>query len=636
MARTGRSQPGFYRLSPPAVTFPAPSQQIQTIHVTLVAVRVRADLAKRAPRSVLRRPVVVFPSPTPTFTRLLAAQARIAFGRRAAPHSRLGAPIAIPVQPVLSLPRLAITLVAVRTATERSRHLPHSILRPPATLAPPPPVLSTQQWGELFVVHPSRRKIGAWRIRPPPTVLAPLAPPPRVILAGRTRLTVRRAPLSTKIFPPVVTPAISGKAETVPTVVLADYPRPLRRQPHSILRKPIATTASTLAPPIKVVSQTAFQRRLNDWRYWVLHALFAPAVITPVAPLEHTVRVVRAWRTAVEQIRRRPHSVLRPPAVVTPSTPPPVSASGDIIAVTLAGQRKGKWRLRPPAVVAAAAGSPPVVTAITVKLAGRTRVEQQRRAPHYVLRGPAVTPTPPTAVPQATGPTVTLVGLRKGKWQLRPPVVVGAIVLSPPLVTTIQVVLAGRNRLERGQHAGRAKVNPPTVLAPPPAPSLAPALRVISQAPRQRRVNDWRYYVLHQLFAPAIVTPATALEHTIRVVLAGRTRTTLSRRQQHVRIQPPQFLQTAPAAPLTIKLAGRTRAELARHLPHSRLAPPIVIGAVVPPNPYQLAIRTILAGRTRAEQDRRRRLGSKLVPPAVVTPVTVTADRLRMMRGLGL
>lgn len=552
----------------------------------------------------------------------------------------------------------------------------------------------------------------------PPVVVLPLATLGMqtiqahnvAVKTARTRAAVR-----TQVVRP--TPAkiqlgFPTADQTTVQVTLADQRslNRLKRQAHSTLKPPVVTLPrlSPQSVQTRLLPPPRGDGRRNP------HSKLQPPTVTFALPSrqQQTITSVLAGRTRLEQQRHGPHSALAPPAVV--STAQTVSSPQlETISVTLAHRRRvGAWNLDPPAALITPA---PPIGSISVTIAERPRIETQRRAPHSQLFPPAVVTgaqAPIVVPPQPFLEVVRPPRKRVGAWRQPPPVVVGPHATIP---TTIVTVLAGRKprfeqvrRLPRSHLAGPStadqpvanvqtqlaskrrkgqwRLKPPAYVSyytpfvpPPPVPPPAPAVTQILQPQglrHQRRTQDWRFWVEHGVFSPAVVNPAappTQQQQTISVALAHPPQ---QARQPHPRVLATPVVNPLPTQQqqtIGTQLAVRTRLEQPRHRPVVKVEPPIVVRGF--PTQQQLTIGVALAGRNRLERTRHpshvvllppqiilplptlsqeiiheivvavplerewwrhRHYTSYLKPPVVVTQPTVTPQRLRMLRGLGL
>jgi hypothetical protein len=361
----------FFRLYAPTVIAPFFAEPISE---TLVAIRNHVDLLRRRPHYLLNPPQVVIPLPTQqmqTITVELAGRNRIERSRRA-PMAVLGAPVV--VIPVPLAPPVDVTLTAVRTRTEAVRRAPHSKLYPPSTAPQPAPL-----------AYPTKIKYVATRPRPvhshllPPTAVIPV-PTQRmqtitVRLALRPRIETQRRVARYLLGKPTVVTQLSLQQQTIDTTLVAvrRLARPRATQ-HDLTAVSYPQTGEIQVTLVAVRSRLVPVRRTHQF-------------LTNVPPRSQRGTLAVYFLAAIRNRlfpQRAPHSKLT-------DTVYPQRGTLDTTLVAVNASRRDQKRqttyfLNPPTVVAPPAG--PVESEVQVTLAGRTRLEAQRRAPHYKLYPP--------------------------------------------------------------------------------------------------------------------------------------------------------------------------------------------------------------------------------------------------------
>jgi hypothetical protein len=647
-----RRQP-FSRIYPPA-TLEAASIQIaeRTIRVSLVASRTRSETTRRTPHFHLTSPSTLEPWSVALQLRLidtwLSGRTRIEMPRRA-PHSHLSSPTVVTAAATLTQQQQTIIVTTVSVSTRRA--LPRRCRgnsrqgRPVVVFAPGPPL--NPPTVQVTLAGTNRltrgRRASHYALSPPATIAAPpqvFYGPVVTLAASRARLLSRRT-VSRLAAPATLEPWSVALQERQIGVWAAGRTRieTVRRAPHSHLYQGIAE------PPLQMPDRRLYVQ-VDLQAIWTRTTMARRRPTSRLSPPQ-TLQVFSGpevafplGRTRSEAQRRAPHSHLSPPAVVAaPTTPSQQQQTLRVVTVAISTRRdlprrcRGNSRQGRPVVVFAP--GPPLVTETQVWLSGRTRVEAQRRAPHYSLEPPATlaaATTPPTLQQQTIHVTLATQSLiaslrhRQPLSGLGPPFVVNpiaslraqvinvtltaigrtdrvrreptsrlyppAVQVYPPLDTTIAVTLAGRTRTETGRRAPHSRLSPPPVVE-----------RAI-QAPDRRL--------------------------SLLVVLAGRTRVELIRRAPHSRLRPgivePSLLPSDPRLVLRVDTQALwTRTSMVRRLPRSRLAGP-AIGAVAPAAPVDTTLLVVLAGRTRVEAQRRAP-HYLLSAPKVVEPALQLPDR---------
>lgn len=665
MSRLLRGGSQFHgRLSRPvSVSFAPPTQQQQTINVNCLTHTVRdSALQRRAPMGggKVFPPAVVEPSLRPPDRRLRVAVVLARQVRRPV-HSDLRPPIAAAVD--TTAPPILVRLV--RRPTQRVRYglaAPKAILPLPTQAAQTVRVTLVAVSGRLV----QRRPITGLRdplVGPAVT----FSGPPIVQVATRARrarplphsrlgppqfypaTSVVRVTLAKQVRRPVhsrlAAPQVLQTFTAAPVAALAARSRVARASlTRSVLRPPIAAAAVTTPPPILVHVARALRPQTHSHLGKPL-VLIVPAI----EQAEETIRVVAAWRTRTEVVRRAPHSRLRgpqfypatstisvtlaartraalAPRVVRARLAPPTATqvfSGPRVALTRFVRRPVHSRLAAPQFY-------PATSEIQATLAGRTRVEAQRRRPRWFLLPPTVLRVPQVEQQENTIKVVLAPKARRRTLSR----------LSPPTALQVfdgpQVVLARSPRRRTSSHLGaptalqifggptvirtrtvrpraHSKLGEPTVLVIPSVEQAEETVRVVL-AGRTRAEADRR--APHSKLSGPFFYASTS---TIRTVLAERTRLEATRRASRSRLAPPQFYPATST--ISVTLAGRTRASLVCRPARSELAPPSVFSPA-DPTLRQQTILVLLAGRTRVELGRRA-AHFRLAPPVILPATSV-------------
>ena len=386
-----------------------------------------------------------------------------------------------------------------------------------------------------------------------PTVLA--QPPPIIPVAthtaGRTRLEMSRRRAVSFLRPAAtLEPEAIALAERELRITLTrTRPRPTGKR----LGKP--TTLQTFAGPRVFLARTRPRpttRRLSP-----------PAAIR-IPSVEQAERTIR-----VTLVRARPRPTvygIGPPYLVLPLTYQQATIiEGPLVRVR---PRHTVYRLSPPTTLRVFAG--PVETEVTV----RTPLEDRRRAPRSRL-------SPPTTLREFFGPAETEVTVRiplenkrrPARYHLFPP----AVIRIPAVEQALRTIRVTPTRTR--PRPTRTTLRPPTVLR------VFQAAKITLARTRPRPTT-------RRLAPPTIVRVPNVEQalRTIRVTLAGRTRSEALYRIPRSRLLPP----TVVAAARTFVAARITVATIRPHLPHSRLAPPTVVAAPAPPTPPFAPTKTTL------------------------------------------
>ncbi len=391
-AGTGSGLQGFDPLlgpRPPQIVLPLPTQREQTVKVTL-ALRPRAEAQRRQARYRLIPPTKVIPLPT------------------------------------LQMQTIQTRLVAVRTRVEQQRHAPHSLLSEPTVVAhaaffgPSVFTVKTRPRSTVRVLSPPTIvrvpsveqqlrtiTVALVHTRPRPTARILLPPTQLRVFSGPTTVLTKTRPRPTRRFlrPPTVVrvPSVEQAEQTIRVVSVRTRPHPTAK-----FVRPAQVVAQ---PPVETVLATTLTRTRPRPKAALLQA---PTVL----------RVFRAAQVFLVKIRPRPtRATLAAPVVVAE---PPVKTQTSVSLVRARPRPTAKALFAPTVVL------PLLERTLKVILAGRTRSEASRRAPHSHL-GVPVTIVPPPGLGQQT----------------------------------IRVVLAGRTRAELSRRAPHLHLEPPTVVFPP-------------------------------------------------------------------------------------------------------------------------------------------------------------------------
>lgn len=325
---------------------------------------------------------------------------------------------------------------------------------------------------------PSKRGKPKSKLSPPAVigaavVVTPLAPPPRITLAQRSGTERRRA------NPVLQGPEVVDDAVTFPgpTVKLAPSSR---GKPKSKLRPPTILGAAVVpflaaAPRVTLVAVRSAVERIRRLPH---SALRAPAVVAAVvvAPLAPPVRIALAQRVAME--RRRTRSALRAPTVVAPG----VTFPGPKVALSPSKRGVPKSRLSPPTVtggVAVAFGARP----LQVKLAPSSRGKPKPRLAPPAVTGAAAAPfvASPVRVTLAQRPDQLR---RAAHSKLRAPSVVGVFLPRP-----VAIALAtSRTRTAQARRAARSRLRAPVVVA---AASIFRAIQIRLAPSKRGKPKSW-------------------------------------------------------------------------------------------------------------------------------------------------
>lgn len=646
MAQRLRSY-GIYYLSKPAVFEPRLLGSDYRLKVKVVlAGRTRLDQNRTWVKSRLQRPVVVFAPAAPTLKQQQIQVIRVTQRDRARGiHSRLPLVLVTPVSQAFYGPKVTLTRirppqtrsklrppffyaqtsvisetdVAVRTATEQTRHAPHSRLSKPTvlqvftgpkvTLAGRTRAEDQRRHGRVIVIRPSTLEPYAVELREE-TIRVTLAPsrrpitrsrlqPPffyaatssiRVTLAGRARLEAQqRAPHS---HLPLVIGTAAGVAFYGPKVYLAPSRRPVVK---SRLSAPTTLRIFT-GPKITLAGQTRLDEKRRRGRVIVIN----PATLEPesVELREETILVVLAGRARAEFQRRAPHSFyrglifyrqtsviditlarIRPPQTRSRLRPPITLQvfSGPRVYLTRHSRGAPKSKLRPPTVVTQPTE---VFFGPKVKLSGRVQIEMVRRAPHSKLRPGIVEPSlrapdrrltiltrlvriRPAPVHSKIGVGISERRLQQPDRRLRILTVLSRI--RPPQTRSKLPLSLFRRPVETKVRVTLARIRPPTVHSRLTKPLLArppffgPETTLVRIRPAQTR-SKLRLVIFRR-----------PVETKIHVWLAPS-----SRGRPKSRLRPPVVVHGFIARPILVSLQ-RIRPPAIR----SRLRPPTVIGAAV-------------------------------------------------------
>lgn len=615
-ATTVRTRPRHVRsfLAPP--NFQAATSTIKT---ATVRTRPRKTVYALRPPTVLQ----TFAGPSAFTTRIRPRRV----------HVKYLAPI---IEPQITT--ITEAEVAVKTVLERPRLAPHSFLNPPVIL----PATSEIQTS-LVRTRPRRTTnlLGA------PETLQVFSGPAVSLTSARPR------PTSYGFITPVTYPqATPLEVEIDVTTVRVER---LRRGPFSRLSPP------EFYPSTSVIQTQLVRARPRLTRAF-LTAISYPATSELGIALARTrprltttfLRAPAALATfegsTVKTVRTRPRattSFLAPPTVVLRLT-----ASETTLTVELV-----RTRPRPTiSLFVAPALTYPATSDISVTLAGRTRLENPRRAPHSRLHAPVFYP----ATSEISAALVRA-RPRRTAYRLFSPATLQTF--GPPVENEIAVQTPLNDRARRRTHS---RLAPPVFVAATSQISTAlvrtrprqtrsfltavfyPATSAITVAAiqtRPRRTHHFLTAVSYQ--ATSSITThlvhtrprrtSSRLTHITYAVAGGEIKATLAR----IRPRHTQSFLTAPtvraAAPVVTRLTIRIPLERTRRLTHSHLSTPVFSAAkgslkttLAPSRRPRVhsklsaptVLQTFAGGRAHQTQIRPRHVRSVLAPPAVVTPVT--------------
>lgn len=356
-------------LAPPAVVrVPAVELAEQTVRVTLTKIRPRHTA------SLLSEPVALQTFSGPDVTAVKS--------RPRPTHTFLSPPT------VVRVPAVELQQQTIRVSLARIRPRPTiERLQPPTTVRVPA-VEQREQTISVTLVR-ARPRPTVRELQPPAVVVVnpPVVTEIAITLSGGSRAERRQRPVRSDLQPPtIVLPLPSLDAQTVSVALTRTRPR----RTAGLLAEP--TVVSFFQPPVEVTLVRARPRPTRTF-------LRPQGIVRPEVDRLDIALAARSFDQ-----RRRPRSVLRPPAVVAAAGRGP-----DAIRVSLAVQarsgrrgfrselglplvaatqvarpvevqlaqlakRKTRSRLSPPAVVAPAALARPVVVALAEQSRGRGRV----------------------------------------------------------------------------------------------------------------------------------------------------------------------------------------------------------------------------------------------------------------------
>lgn len=297
---------------------------------------------------------------------------------------------------------------------------------------------------------------------------------------------------------------------------------------------------------------------------------------------------------------------------------PSVQQQQQTVRVTLAGRtrvesdrRASYFRLAPPMFY-------PATSEIGVTAAVRARLEAQRRAPRSRLAPPATlaAATPNTKI----GVHVVTESQRSSHWRRSAQWRVGGPVVVLPLPTlemmTVSVTCAAvRARAARPSYETVSRLEAPTVVAVAAvAPPLHTALVAVARRVAQQQRNPH-----FDLAAPTVLAQPPPTAQLVVHAVGGRTRVEAVRRHPFSRLTPPVFYPASGQISVTLA-ARRTRIEAPRRAPHSKLSPPVVLKTFPGPT-------VTVAVRPPVERSRRGPRSFLRPPAAVRVPSVEQAEQ---------
>lgn len=597
-------------------------------------------IGPRPPQVVEERP---FAPPIKT-TRAAVAPSRLHPSRR--PLSRLYAPTVVTTEaaqpPVETTIHTTLVAVSSRASSQRKRHRLSRLTAP---------ILSE---AVSFIAEPISVTLA--RVRPRPTQVDLRAPatlePWSVALRERTigvaLARIRPRPTTKRLAAPATLEpwSVALQLRSITTHLAAQLR--LARRPGRVRLNPPTVLQVFSGPAAKLVSQFRFSRARAAYPELRPPAVVEPSLVPGDPRLTLPTHLVRA--------RPRPtQAVVLPPATLV-AAGTPVEDQLALVTRWLVWTRPrptAKFLRQPVVEPSLVPGDPRLEVRVT--LAGRTRTEAQRRAPHYFRTQPATLEPWAVQLQQRTS-HITLAVLarlarRPAYPELRPPVVVEPSLLGSDPRLVIQSALV-RTRPRPTQ----AVVLPPATLVSATEPTREQSIitvALVTTRPRPTHTllrspvvepsllgSDSRLTIQSALvrirprrtsgvirpplsvvaFEPTL-SQQTLQIHLVRIrprltrarvvapvvvetrLVPGDPRLVIKRALVRIRPVPPHTVLSKPTVlqvfqAAAVRLASRTRFEVGRRAPHFKLSPPTVLEVFRGP-------LTVLANRTKVERVRR-------------------------------